>query len=143
MKVIQMKPKRGYARPDNFAAFYGLLKKMPGAIKEEIVLQFTGGRTDSLREMSLHEYNEALRSMEELTRMEETEAERLLRKKRSDVLKQMQLFGVNTADWQKVDAFCLDKRIAGKRFALLDYEELERLLVKMRAIRRKQKEGEK
>ena len=50
-----MKPKQGYAKPDNYAAFYGLLKQMPGASKEEIVLQFTNGRTDSLREMSLHE----------------------------------------------------------------------------------------
>ena len=40
-----MKPKQGYAKPDNYAAFYGLLKQMPGASKEEIVLQFTNGRT--------------------------------------------------------------------------------------------------
>ena len=45
MKVIQMTPKQGYAKPDNYAAFYGLLKQMPGAGKEEIVLQFTNGRT--------------------------------------------------------------------------------------------------
>lgn len=140
MKVIQMTPKQGYAKPDNYAAFYGLLKQMPEANKEEIVLQFTNGRTDSLREMSLHEYNEAIRAMEKLTRAEETEAVRILKRKRSDVLHQMQLSGVDTADWKRVDAFCLDKRIAGKRFARLDYEELERLLVKLRAIRRKQKE---
>lgn len=140
MKVIQMTPKQGYAKPDNYAAFYGLLKQMPGAGKEEIVLQFTNGRTDSLRKMSLHEYNEAIRAMEKLVRTEETEAMRILKRKRSDVLHQMQLLGVDTADWKRIDAYCLDKRIAGKRFARLDYEELERLLVKLRAIRRKQKE---
>ena len=144
MKIIQMKPKQGYAKPDNYAAFYGLLKQMPGASKEEIVLQFTDGRTDSLREMSLHEYNEAIRAMEKLTRAEETEAMRILKRKRSDVLHQMQLSGVDTADWKRVDAFCLDKRIAGKPFAGDPFvkadEELERLLVKLRAIRRKQKE---
>lgn len=142
MKVIQMTPKQGYAKPDNYAAFYGLLKQMPRAGKEEIVLQFTNGRTDSLREMSLHEYNEAIRAMEKLVRTEETEAMRILKRKRSDVLHQMQLLGVDTADWKRIDAYCLDKRIADKRFARLDYEELERLLVKLRAIRRKQKEGD-
>ena len=96
-----MKPKQGYAKPDNYAAFYGLLKQMPGASKEEIVLQFTDGRTDSLREMSLHEYNEAIRAMEKLTRAEETEAMRILKRKRSDVLHQMQLSGVDTADWKR------------------------------------------
>lgn len=135
-----MTPKQGYAKPDNYAAFYGLLKQMPEAGKEEIVLQFTNGRTDSLREMSLHEYNEAIRAMEKLVRAEETEAMRILKRKRSDVLHQMQLLSVDTADWKRVDAYCLDKRIAGKRFNRLDYEELERLLVKLRAIRRKQKE---
>lgn len=139
MKIIQMKPKQGYAKPDNYAAFYGLLKQMPGAVKEEIVLQFTDGRTDSLREMSLHEYNKAIRSMEKLVRGEETEAMRILKSKRSAVLHQIQLLGIDTADWKKVDAFCRDKRIAGKRFTQLDSEELDRLLVKIRTIRRKQK----
>ena len=67
---------------------------------------------------------------------------RILKSKRSAVLHQMQLSGVDTADWKKVDAYCLDKRIAGKRFARLDREELEALLKKIRAIRRKQKEGD-
>ena len=91
--------------------------------------------------MSLHEYNEAIRAMEKLTRAEETEAMRILKSKRSAVLHQMQLSGVDTADWKRVDAFCLDKRIAGKRFARLDYEELEALLKKIRAIRRETKGG--
>ena len=71
----------------------------------------------------------------------ETEVRRLLRKRRSDVLHQMQLLGIDTADWKKVDAFCHDKRIAGKCFRHLDDEELGLLLKKLRAIRRK-KEGE-
>ena len=77
--------------------------------------------------------------MEKLVRGEETEAMRILKSKRSAVLHQMQLLGIDTADWKKVDAFCRDKRIAGKRFARLDSEELDRLLVKIHTIRRKQK----
>lgn len=62
----------------------------------------------------------------------------ILRKKRSSVLHQMQLLDVDTADWSKVDALCMDSRIAGKRFCRLDCDELDALLKKLRAIRRKQ-----
>jgi len=141
-----MTPKRGIIKPENYSSFYGLLKILPGsdkdALKEEIVYQFTNGRTRSLREMSLPEYNEAVRAMEKLVPPgEDSEALKHLKRKRSDVLHQMQLLGVDTADWKKVDAFCSDKRIAGKCFRHLDDEELSQLLKKLRAIRRK-KEGE-
>lgn len=140
-----MTPKRGIIKPENYSSFYGLLKILPGsdkdALKEEIVYQFTNGRTRSLREMSLPEYNEAVRTMEKLVPPEAgSEALKQLKRKRSDVLHQMQLLGVDTADWKKVDAFCEDKRIAGKCFRHLDDEELSMLLKKLRAIRRK-KEG--
>ncbi len=141
-----MIPKRGIAKPESYSSFYGLLKLLPGSdketLKEEIIYQFTGGRTHSLREMSLSEYNEAIRAMEKLVPPgTEQEAMRQLKKRRSDVLHQMQLMGVDTADWKKVDAFCRDRRIAGKCFRHLDDEELSQLLKKLRAIRRK-KEGE-
>ena len=52
MKIIQMIPKKRVTKPENYASFYGLLKQLPGcdkeALKAEIVLQFTEGRTDSL-----------------------------------------------------------------------------------------------
>lgn len=143
MKAILMKPKRGYAKPTNYAAFYALLKQLPGANKEDLVLQFTNGRTDSLREISLPEYNEALRVMNELvTSGKETEYDRLLRRGRSNVLRQMHLLGVNTADWKAVDTYCLDKRIAGKRFYYLCPEELDKLLRKLYSIQEKKKKKE-
>ena len=68
MKIIQMIPKRGIAKPESYSSFYGLLNLLPGsdkdALKEEIVYQFTSGRTHSLREMSLSEYNDAVSAME-------------------------------------------------------------------------------
>jgi hypothetical protein len=60
-----------------------------------------------------------------------------LRQKRSAVLHQMQLAGIDTADWKRVDAFCQSGRIAGKRFCQLTEEELDAVLVKVRLIRRK------
>ena len=124
--------KRGIEKPERYSSFYGLLKLLPGsdkdALKEEIVYQFTGGRTHSLREMSLSEYNEAVRAMEKLIPPgTESEAIKHLKKRRSDVLHQMQLMGVDTADWKEVDAFCRDRRITGKCFRHLDDEELSQL----------------
>ena len=45
--------------------------------------------------------------------------------------------GIDTADWDRVNAFCRDSRIAGKEFRELDCEALDTLQVKLRAIRRK------
>ena len=60
-----------------------------------------------------------------------------LRKKRSEVLHQMQKMGIDTTDWARVNAFCEDGRIAGKPFGKMDTEELKQVLVKLHAIQRK------
>ena len=62
------------------------------------------------------------------------------RRLRSSALHQLQLYGVDTTDWSKVDLFCLDKRISGKRFYDLGLDELSALARKMRVINRKSKE---
>lgn len=61
----------------------------------------------------------------------------VLRRKRSSVLHRMQLLGIDTADWNRVDSFCMDSRIAGKRFCQLDCDELDTLFRKLLAIGRK------
>lgn len=137
-----MKPKQGYAKPDNYAAFYGLLKQMPGASKEEIVLQFTNGRTDSLREMSLHEYNEAIRAMEKLTRAEETEAMRILKSKRSAVLHGCNCqVSIPPAGRGSMPSASTNGSPANGLPGSITRNS-EALLKKIRAIRRKQKEGD-
>ena len=129
---------------DNYGRFYGLLKRLPGADKETLVRQFTGGRTEHLRQMSYKEYELMCKEMERVSGYDERHAALLqaLKKARSGVLHQMQLWGVNTADWKAVDAFCQDKRIAGKAFRFLDTEELAALNTKLRAMNRKKKENE-
>lgn len=67
----------------------------------------------------------------------------ILRRKRSSVLHQMQLLGIDTADWSRVDNFCMDSRIAGKRFCLLDADELDALYRKLLAIKRKRDDTKK
>jgi hypothetical protein len=62
-----------------------------------------------------------------------------LKRKRSSVLHQMQIMGIDTTDWKCVNELCLNKRIAGKLFHKLSYEELDAVLVKLRIIKRKSK----
>lgn len=117
---------------DSYAVFFALLKRMPGATKEDLVDQWTGGRTSSLKEMTDREYNQmisALRSQVE--RLDEK------RKERSAVLKQLQRYGIDTTDWDAVDRFCCNPRIAGKRFSHLDISELVALRKKMLSIHSK------
>ena len=120
------------AKRDSYAVFFALLKRMPGATKEDLVDQWTGGRTSSLKEMTDREYNQmisALRS--QVDNLEEK------KKARSAVLKQFQLYGIDTTDWDAVDRFCCNARIAGKPFRYLTIPELKSLRVKMLSIRNK------
>lgn len=123
----------------NYARFYALLGKLPGADKETLVYQFTNGRTMHLHLMAENEYRSMCNEMERVAGYDERREawRREMKRKRSAVLHQMQLLGVDTADWGKVDAFCQNKRIAGKVFRELDGEELDAMLVKLRIIRRK------
>ena len=52
-------------------------------------------------------------------------------------LKLMQKLGIDTTDWNRVNAFCQDGRIAGKQFRDITSEELEQLAKKLRSIERK------
>lgn len=116
----------------NYAAFYALLKSMPGASKEDLVLQWTNGRTASLKEMSEREYSLMIRQLrQQVENLEEK------KKARSAVLKQFQLYGIDTTDWDAVDRFCCTPRIAGKPFRYLTIPELKALRVKMLSIRNK------
>lgn len=123
----------------NYARFYALLAKLPGADKDELVYQFTGGRTTHLHLMTEDEYQSMCREIERVTGYDERRQawRQEMKRKRSAVLHQLQLLGIDTADWGKVDAYCSDRRIAGKVFRKLDGEELDALLIKLRIIRRK------
>lgn len=116
----------------NYARFYTLLKKMPGADKETLVYCTTCGRTTSLREMTSEEYDELCASMEELTGWKVQ-----VKKARSVCLKLMQKAGIDTTDWQRINDFCRHPKIAGKVFAQLSLADLDSLQTKLRSIMRK------
>ncbi|MDD7304737.1 MAG: hypothetical protein PUG76_09535 [Prevotellaceae bacterium] len=128
-----MKEERNYAR------FFSLLEKLPGADKETLVAQYTNGRTVRLHETTDREYNTMCDDMDRLVgfgqHMEALRSE--LKRKRSVCLKLMQQLGIDTTDWVRVDSFCLHPRIVGKPFRKISLEELEALSVKLRTIMRK------
>lgn len=124
---------------DNYGWFYKLLKRMPGADKETIVKQWTHGRTTHLGEMTLKEYEQMCRELERVAGCDERRKTLIaeLKRARSSALHQMQLWGVDTTDWDRVNEFCMNQRISGKAFRELDCEELAGLTRKLRAMNRK------
>ena len=121
----------------NYARFYVLLNRLPTVDKNELkaslVSQYTGGRTESLREMTEKEYDamcDELQRQDSNLKARELYREEL-RRKRSAVLKQLQKIGIDTTDW-------MNPRIAGKEFRKLTIDELETVNIKLRIIRRKE-----
>ncbi len=123
----------------NFARFYACLNTVQIADKEDLkrslVQQFTNGRTSSLREMKESEYHNMCDSIDPKSQQDlRDKAE--IKRHRSAVLRRIQKLGVDTTDWNKVDEFTLNRRIAGKKFYELTIDELEALKVKLIAIAR-------
>ena len=128
----------------NFARFYALFNKLPyqgdrEEFKKQIVLQYTWNRTDSLKEMTAKEYEVCCTALEKLSGQDEwrQKLREELRRKRSVCLKLMQQLGIYTTDWNRVNEFCNNPRIAGKPFVQVSTAELEQLAIKLRAIQRK------
>lgn len=132
----------------NYARFYALLNEIPTSDRDELkrtlVMQYTGGRTDSVKDMHTDEYESLCRQLERSSvyaRKRAIEREQL-RQKRSAVLHLMQKLGVNTACWDTVNAFCKQPRIAGKEFRQLDCQELDEVKLRLWAICRKREARE-
>ena len=126
----------------NYGEFYGLLAKLPGVTdgqKEDFVRQFTNGRTIHVSEMKVSEYRAMCASMRGRTSEGMTESALVaeLKRRRSAVLKRMQQLGIDTTNWAHVDNFCMNKKIAGKRFAKLTKTELTDLIPKLESMLRK------
>lgn len=123
----------------NYARFYALLKQLPGADKETLVEQYTGGRTTHLRQMTIKEYELMCSVMAQVagyeTRMAALSKE--LRRKRSICLRLMQQLGIDTTDWTRVDDFCCHPRIAKKPFRKISLDEFDEVIKKLRMIKRK------
>ncbi len=124
-------------RVKHFGRFFALLKKMPYVVGDDerhsMVVLASGGRTNSLKELTRAEYDAMCDHLEGKVYLRTSG----LRRRRSSVLHQMQKMGVDTTDWARVDALCMDVRIAGKRFVQLSEDELRVVEVRLRSIERK------
>ena len=89
--------------------------------------------------MTSKEYEACCSALEKLTGQDEwrQKLREELRRKRSVCLKLMQQLGIDTTDWDRINAFCNNPRIAGKPFVRISAAELDQLSVKLRAIQRK------
>ena len=128
---------------ENYGRFYEVFKRVPckgdrEEMKELFVEQCTNNRTKHLHEMTEGEYLNLCRTLERMfPDPERKEWKEVLRMKRSAILKLMQKVGVNTTDWDMINSFCENTRIAGKSFRSLNPEELDELGRKLRAIEKK------
>ena len=121
------------ANKRSYTKFYALLRKNPRIDKDEMVLQFTDGRTTHLTQMTDSEYAEMVEAIERAT----NNSERELRSWRSSALLRIGRLGINTIDnWDGINAFTMSPKICGKRFYDLSVAELQALVKKLEMIAR-------
>ena len=110
-----------------FARYFALTKGREHLIdKDDIVMQFTEGRTTHLSEMTNAEFHEMCDAIE--GRFNRTAHEEQIRKARNAVLLRIGRLGINTIDnWDEVNAFLLSKKIAGKLLYEMSLDELKSL----------------
>lgn len=118
----------------DYKQFYALLRQHPRLDKDELVLQFTDGRTTHLTEMTGGEYMQMIGALEEASAPSQAE----LKRWRSSALLRIGRLGINTIDnWDGINSFVSSKKIAGKPFYELKVPELQQLVRKLEAIEKK------
>lgn len=122
-----------------FGRFFGLIKGREKYIdKDEMVLQFTNGRTTHLHEMKKAEFEEMCDCIQERFSQDRQSYKEKVRKARCAVLLSVARLDISTVDnWDEVNAFLLSPKIAGKLLYEMDLEELKNLKRKLEAIIRK------
>ena len=125
-----MKPKK-----NDYSRFYALLKQNPMADKEELVSQFTGGRTTHISQMRQDEFIALCDALQYGSPGERKAQELALKRARSAALLRVGRLGINTIDnWEGINSFVASPKIAGKRFYDLSVDELNSLTRKLEMI---------
>lgn len=126
------------SKKNDYSRFYALLKQNPHADKEELVSQFTGGRTTHVSQMKPEEFRQLCDALQYGSPSEREAQNMALKRARSAALLRIGRIGINTIDnWEGINAFCLSPKIAGKEFRKLSLEELDALIKKLELIIRK------
>ncbi len=141
------------AKKTSFARFYVLLSQMPGVDKEDLVWQYSGLLTTSLREFYdrnpygyLRMLNDMQRTIDDMNGKKPRAAKPAqswktaeLKRLRSAVLHRLQKHGIDTTDWSRVNAFMRQPRIAGKTMGEMSIDELKAFIPKIESILSKDK----
>lgn len=112
--------------------------------RRAMLYELTDGRTNSTKDLTYAEaqylsgfLNGAAQMADNIgTQLEQKAMKRM----RSAVLKRLQQIGIDTTDWDTVNAYLGSKKIAGKPLYNLDYEELQALIPKLESIKKKRNE---
>ena len=125
-------------KKNDYSRFYALLKKHPMADKEELVSQYTGGRTTHVSQMKKDEFIALCDMLQYGSEQEQTARNLALKRARSAALLRIGRLGINTIDnWEGINAFVSSPKIAGKKFYDLSTDELKALTSKLESIIRK------
>jgi hypothetical protein len=145
----EIRPKANHSR------FYALLGKMPHAVKEELVLGASGGKTESLNELwefYPNEYDALLRGMQAEAgsdwmpytykaayRKRNANVSPEVRNKRSELLRACAEWGISDKGdgcfWDNINRFLRDPRIAGKNiYEMYDGDEIQAVIRRIKTM---------
>lgn len=131
---MQPKQKSPYAR------FYAVFGRMIGADKEELIWEYSNKLTTSLSEFKDKNpsgYYAMLADLEsKFPEKKPTRcgADETTKKLRSGILKRLQKHGIDTTDWDCVNRFLEQPKIAGKRLYNMTDDEMRQFIRKMESI---------
>lgn len=112
--------------------------------RRALIHRLTNGRTDSTKGLTYSEAQYILGFLEG-TAQGKVNSQRIttdaVKKLRSAVLKRLQQIGIDTTDWDAVNAYLRSPKIAGHALYELSGQELSNLIPKLESIKRKQNEA--
>lgn len=111
-------------------------------LKELLCAGVSDDRTTSLSELTSSELSKLRTQLRAQTGSKPTKGDKSRKRKRSAVLKLLTDYGIDTRNWDAINAFVAQPRLAGKPFARLDNDELEALRRKLWAMLRKRERAE-
>jgi len=136
-------------RKGTYDRFFTLLSRLPhpdkDELKRELVWQFSGMLTESLKEF----YEKNPEGYKRMLAHLQVEVEKLnparfareeTKRLRSSILIRLQKFGIDTTNWATVNKFLESKKIAGKRLYNLTNDEMAALIPKLENILKKSAE---
>lgn len=126
----------------NHSQFYALFAQMPGADKEQLIWEASNMLTTSLTDFldkNPSGYKAMIAAMHRAVANMHKPDNADIKIYRSALLKRLQKYGIDTTDWNKVNGFLRQPRVAGKVMYDLSIDEIKSLIPKLEAINAKRK----